>query len=285
VTNGDDYRLELVRPDPTTLDAVSQLLRLVFPKAHHLTARYLAWQYSQNPEGEAVAYSAFAGGKLVGHLGGMALTARIEGEARRGLLLLNSAVHPDHRRRRLQSRMSEAIFEEGARRGFSFSISTGNRHSTRPLLTRYRQIGRLEARIGLGAPRRGDPIAQPSFERLWSEEGLRWRLANPERCYAVRRGEDGISISTDTGLPGIAALLYQGPDDARLAADGPAAPAPIRLWLGLDPGIAWHRSAFLPIPGPLRPSPLNLFFRDLTGGGFAPDPGRLVFQALDFDAY
>ena len=35
----------------------------------------------------------------------------------------------------------------------------------------------------------------------------------------------------------------------------------------------------------LRPSPLNLFFSDLTGGGFAPDPDRLIFQALDFDAY
>jgi GNAT superfamily N-acetyltransferase len=280
----DPYRLELLRPEPAALDRVSALLRLVFPKARHLTSRYLAWQYGANPDGEAVACSAFAGPDMVGHLGGMALTARIEGEVRRGLLLLNSAVHAQHRRRRLQSRLSEAIFEEGARRGFSFSISTGNRYSSKPLLTRYRQIGRLEARIGVGWPRRGGSVALPSFERIWSEEALRWRLANPERRYDVQPRGEGISVSTFTGLPGIAALLYQGNGDARLAGEGPGA-GPMRLWLGLDPGIAWRRSAFVPIPELLRPSPLNLFFRDLTGGGFAPDPGRLIFQALDFDAY
>ena len=100
----------------------------------------------------------------------------------------------------------------------------------------------------------------------------------------MRRHRDGISVGAEAGLPGIAALLYQGPGDARLAADGPA-PGPLRLWLGLDPGIDWRGSAFLPIPEWLRPSPLNLFFRDLSGGGFAPDPDRLVFRPLDFDAY
>jgi GNAT superfamily N-acetyltransferase len=280
----DTYRLEPLRPDPAALEGVSRLLRLVFPKARHLTPSYLAWQYAANPDGEAVAYSAFAGDVLVGHLAGMALAARIEGEVRRGLLLLNSAVHPKHRRRGLMSRLSEAIFEEGARRGFAFSISTGNRYSSKPLLTRYRQIGLLEARVGIGRPRRGMPVPDPSFARIWSEEALRWRLANPESRYAVQRHEDGIAVSAGGGLPGIGALLYQGPGDPAVADDGPLH-GPVRLWLGLDPGIAWRRSAFLPIPQWLRPSPLNLFFRDLTGGGFAPDPGRLIFRALDFDAY
>jgi GNAT superfamily N-acetyltransferase len=280
----DEYRLEPLGPDPAALDSVSLMLRRVFPKARHLTPRYLAWQYAANPDGGAVAYSAFAGDVLVGHLAGMAMVARIEGETRRGLLLLNSAVHRQHRRRGLMSRLSEAIFEEGAKRGFAFSISTGNRYSSKPLLTRYRQIGLLEARVGIGWPKRGGQIADPSFARIWSEEALRWRLANPEGRYAVHRHEHGIAVSAGGGLPGIGALLYQGPGDARFAQGG-SLHGPLRLWLGLDPGIAWNRSAFLPIPQWLRPSPLNLFFRDLTGGGFAPDPSRLIFQALDFDAY
>jgi GNAT superfamily N-acetyltransferase len=283
VTN-DDYRLEPLRFGTPDLEQVSGLLRLVFPKALHLTPDYLAWLYTANPDGEAVGFSAFAGEVLVGHLAGMALPARLEGEARRGLLLLNSAVHPQHRRRSLMSRLSEAIFAEGARRGFSFSISTGNRWSSKPLLTRYTQIGRLEARIGFGWPRPGRHGASPSFERLWSEEALRWRLANPEARYQVRRHEDGISVSADSGLPGIAALLYHGPGEVRLAGEGPA-PGPLRLWLGLDPGLDWRGSSFLPIPEWLRPSPLNLFFRDLTGGGFAPEADRLIFRTLDFDAY
>lgn len=277
------YRLAPLAQDGDEFERISALLRLVFPRARHLTARYLAWQYAQNPDGTAVGFSAFAGEELVGHLAGMAIAARIEGEVRRGLLLLNSAVHPQHRRRSLMSRLSEAIFEEGARRGFAFSISTGNRYSSKPLLTRYRQIGLLDARIGFGWPRR-DRDAQPSFERLWSDEALRWRLANPEARYAVERHGEALAVSASAGLPGIAALLYQGPGGEQPPSGGPRA-GPLRVWLGLDPRIAWRGSAFLPIPPVLRPSPLNLFFRDLTGGGFAPDPGRLIFQALDFDAY
>lgn len=280
----EDYRLEPLDLSPEGLERVSGLLRLVFPKARHLTPRYLAWQYACNPDGQAVGFSAFAGEALVGHLTGMAIAARIEGEVRRGLLLLNSAVHPQHRRRRLQSRLSEAIFEEGARQGYAFSISTGNRFSTKPLLTRYKMIGLLEVRIGLGEPVRGGPVAAPSFERIWSGEALRWRLANPEQAYAVRRREQGLTVTAGAGLPGFGAILYDGPGDADLANDRPL-PGPVRVWLGLDPRIDWRRSGFLPIPERLRPSPLNLFFRDLTGRGFVPDRDRLIFQALDFDAY
>ncbi|HEX8261725.1 MAG TPA: GNAT family N-acetyltransferase [Allosphingosinicella sp.] len=277
------YRLAPLAMSGDGFERVSALLRRVFPRARHLTPGYLAWQYSRNPDGEAVGFSAYAGDALVGHLAGVALSARIEGEIRRGLLLVNSAVHADHRRRSLMSRLSEAIFAEGAVRGYSFSISTGNRYSSKPLLTRYQPIGPLEARIGIGRSRRAAMPAPASFERIWSEEALRWRLANPERRYCVRRRGGQLSISAATGLPGVAALLYQGAGEAPPTAG--SAPGPLGLWLGRDPGIAWRRSSFLPIPERLRPSPLNLFFRDLTGGGFVPDPDRLIFQALDFDAY
>jgi GNAT superfamily N-acetyltransferase len=279
---GDEYRLEPLRFDAPALDEVSRLLRRVFPKAAHLTPRYLDWLYAANPDGEAVAFSAFAGDELVGHLGALAMRARIEGDERRGLLLLNSAVHPSHRRRQLMSRLSEAIFAEGVERGYGFCISTGNRYSTLPLLTRFRMLRPLEARIGLGRPRRIEASFVPSFERMWSDSALRWRLANPERDYAASRSEAGVLVTAATGLPRVAAILYDGPGDVLRAGD---AAAPVRVWLGLDPGLDWRRSAFLPIPRLLRPSPLNLLFRDMSGAGFLPDPDRLVFRGLDFDAY
>ncbi len=280
----EKYRLAPLTLDEADFERISALLRLVFPRARQLTARYLAWQYAQNPDGAAVGFSAFAGEALVGHLGGMAIRARIDGETRRGLLLINSAVHAAHRGRGLMSRLSEAIFEEGAKRGFTFSISTGNRYSSKPLLTRYSQIGMLDARIGIGWPALGEAVEEPGFERMWSEEALRWRLANPEKLYAVKRRDGGIAVSAGSGLPGIGAILYQGRGEAPAEA-GAAGPGPVRVWLGLNPRVDWRGSAFVPIPQRLRPSPLNLFFRDLTGGGFAPDSGRLIFQALDFDAY
>jgi GNAT superfamily N-acetyltransferase len=280
----DPYRLELLRFDAPALDEVSRLLRLVFPKARHLTPRYLDWLYAANPDGEAVACSAFAGDRPVGHLGAMAMTAWIEGGERRGLLLLNSAVHPEHRRRGLMSRLSETIFPEGIRRGYSFCISTGNRYSTLPLLTRFKMLRPLEARIGLGAPRLGGRRFVPSFERIWSAKALSWRLANPEGHYAVERSGTDLTVTAQTGLGGIGAMLYQGPGDPGVV-ESEAAPGPVRVWLGLDPNVDWRRSAYLPIPRILRPSPLNLLFRDMSGTGLLPDPARLVFRGLDFDAY
>jgi hypothetical protein len=97
----------------------------------------------------------------------------------------------------------------------------------------------------------------------------------------VRR-DDRPAILAATGLPGVGAILHQGEARGDLAFPGKA-PGPMRLWLGLDPGLDWRGS--LPIPMRLRPSPLNLVYKDLTGGGFLPDPDRVLFRGIDFDAY
>jgi hypothetical protein len=279
----DGYRFELLRLDAEEYARVSGLLRLVFPRARHLTPLYLQWLFAGNPDGVAVGCNAYLGRDLVGHMAAIPFQARMEGEMRPGLYTMNGAVHPDHRGRRLQSGISAAIFEEGLRRGFDYCFATGNKWSTGPLLTRFRMLRPLDARIGLGWPRRGEPPARPSFERLWSEEALRWRLANPEARYRVERRGGGLAVSAPAGLPGLGAILYLGPGAAEPAA-GPRA-GPVHAWIGLDPSIDWRRSAFLPIPMRLRPSPLNLVYKDLRGGDFVPDPDRLVFQALDMDAF
>lgn len=280
----DEYRFEMLEHDARGYERISNLLRLVFPKARHLTPRYLEWYYGGSPDGKAVGCNAFAGDELVGHMAAIVFPCRLEGEDRRGMYMVNGAVHPGHRGRRLQSRISAAMFEEAERLGYAFCLATGNKWSTGPLLTRFQRVRPLEARIGLGLPRLRETARQPSFERTWSEEALRWRMANPEGRYSqVRRG-NGSAVLSPTGLPGVDAILHQ--DEGR---EGPAphgrAPALLRLWLGLDPRVDWKGSAFLPIPMRLRPSPLNLVFKDLTGGGFVPDPDGIVFRGVDFDAY
>ncbi|HEX8525539.1 hypothetical protein, partial [Allosphingosinicella sp.] len=83
---------------------------------------------------------------------------------------------------------------------------------------------------------------------------------------------------------GLGAVLYDGPNQWGMGEEG-TAPGPARLWLGFDPGVDWSRSAYLPIPSRLRPSPLNLVFKDLSGGSLFPDPDRIVFRGIDFDPY
>lgn len=199
--------------------------------------------------------------------------------------MLNGAVAAGHRGKRLQSRISAAIFEESVRRRFVFCFGTGNRWSTGPLLSRFSMVRPLQARLGFGMPARRQTEAQPSFERLWSPEALAWRLANPEASYAVGVRNGNFSVTAKIGLPGISAILLSAPDEWNGIERGGPSPTPLRLWLGLDPNLDWSRSPFLPIPRSLRPSPLNLVYKDLTGGGFVPDPDRVRFRAIDFDLY
>lgn len=281
----DGYRFELMDVSaPPELAAASALLRRVFAGAKHLTARHLAWQYRDNPDGAAVACNAYFGEELVGHMAALPMLGRFDGEVRPGLFMANGAVDADHRRRGLQSRISAAIFEEAVRRGYDFCFGTGNRYSTIPLLTRFKLIGPLDARIGLGMPARSWSTEPASFERQWSEQALRWRLADPERPAAVRARAGDVAMLAATGVPGVAAILMAGRNEWRMESAG-AAPGPFRLWLGLDRAIDWAASTFVSVPTRLRPSPLNLVFKDLAGAGLAPDPARLVFRAIDFDPY
>lgn len=272
------YTFQLAEFTPAELAETSALLRSVFTHAPHLTPAYLDWNYRQNPDGKAVACNAFAEGRLVGHMAALPLRATVDGVETFGMINQNGAIAPGHRGRGLQSGISAAMFEEGLRRGYRFALGVGNRYSTGPLLTRFKMLKPLEARLGVGPLRRRDGVPAPSFERLWNAQSLAWRLADPQRAPSVRAGQ----VLAPTGIPGMSAILH---DSVDLPDSGPASPGPLRLYLGLDPALDLGRSAFLPIPARLRPSPLNLVWRDLTGAGYLPDPERMIFRGLDLDAY
>ena len=52
------------------------------------------------------------------------------------------------------------------------------------------------------------------MKRLWSDEALRWRLANPEARYGVERRHGTMTVTSATGLKGVGSILYDGPWDA-----------------------------------------------------------------------
>lgn len=281
----DAYEFRPVEHTGAEIDEVSALLRTVFPHARHLTPAYLRWLYGENPEGPALGFNAFHEGRLVGHCAGQPFAARVEGEPLRGILLVNAAVHPRHVRRNITRRTTDPMFQQAADGGYAFAVAVGNARSTLPLLTRFEMVGPLQARIGVGLPRRRDGAPAPGYARLWSEDALRWRLANPERAYSLRTRGGQTAVTAPAGWPGVGAVLHDGDGLEGLGDGGPPPAGPLRVWLGLDPAVAWARSPFVPVPTRLRPSPLNLMFKDLSGRGLHPDPARVVFRALDFDAY
>jgi hypothetical protein len=272
------YRFTLAELTPAEIDATADLLRIVFPHAPHLTSEYLTWMYASNPSGKAVACNAWSGEALVGHMAAVPFHARVEGSETMAMIMQNGAIHPDHRGRRLQSHISAAMFEEGKRRGYAYCLGIGNRYSTGPLLTRFKMLRPLDAQLGIGPLRRRKTQVTPSAASIWSNEAIAWRMANPRGRYSVRNGQ----LLAPTGWPGIGAILHEG---LKMPDAGPNPPGPLRLFIGADPGIDFGRSAYFGIPRKLRPSPLNLVWRDLAGGHGPPDPKRFVLRPLDLDVY
>jgi hypothetical protein len=59
---------------------------------------------------------------------------------------------------------------------------------------------------------------------------------------------------------------------------------PLTAWIGLAPNARWSGIA-LRVPQSMRPSPLNLIFKDLTDAARTLDKSKVFFEAIDFDAY
>ena len=277
--------------DRVEIKQTSALLRRVYSHAPYLTPAYLKWQYLDNPDGKAVVFNAWGGNKIVGHIAGVPLTANLEGRPARGLFLLNAAVDRDYTGRSIVRVITQDIVETAESQGFDFCIGMGNFLSTKLFLRDFDRIkafslvAPLQARIGFGTPQRRESQTRPSFERLWPDDSLRWRLANPERTYSVSRKDAHMQIIAPTGKPGIGALLHHSLPSDSLDQRQTRGTGPLRVWLGLDPDIAWSRSTFVPIPKRLQPSPLNFVYRAFGGAPKHIDPTRAIFRSLDFDPY
>jgi predicted N-acetyltransferase YhbS len=270
------------------LAAVAALLQRCFARASQLSAAYLAWTYRDNPEGRALAWDAWDGARLVAHVSATPMRARVEGGVERALLIQHVATERDFEGRGLFTALVRRALEEGSGQGFGHAIGLANANSRFALAERleFRMIRPLDVRIGVGArplPQRSTP---PAWERVWEPRALAWRLARPDRPYraSVRRGRARILCAS--GYPGVLADLGAHPLDA-LPPGLPAPPALAfgRVWIGLDPDLAWGRRGYAPLPAALRPAPLHFMFRDLRSSERSLDGARLRVAALDFDAY
>jgi GNAT superfamily N-acetyltransferase len=279
-------KLELTDAD---LQGYCQLMRLVFPAATQYTPAYLAWQYQRNPAGPVVGFNAYAGETLAAHYVTLPIRARLDGQPVKALLSLNTATHPEHQGKKLFTRLAEATYEYAASQGYAFVVGVANANST-PGFTRklgFQLVAPLEARLGLGELPPEDASFTPDFQVDWDAELLRWRLSNPSRTYRLRPHGALTRVEADTGRYGIQAILGDFPSALCPPQQGhpPRALNPVRLWLGIDPSRRFSRSLFRTLPERLRPSPLNLIYKDLTGKRPTLDAQRLRFRALDFDAY
>ncbi|MAE95895.1 MAG: GNAT family N-acetyltransferase [Deltaproteobacteria bacterium] len=280
--------LRPIDPTPSGLETLRGLLASSFPEATHLDVPYLRWSYVENPVGLVVGFNAQDDARLAAHYATLPVVARVAGREARGLLSLHTATHADYRGRGLFPQLAEATYRAGADGGFEFVVGVANAASTPGFVRRlgFQLVRPLDVRLGFGAAPAPGAATHLDFERVWDEPALGWRLRCPARDY--RRAEDarGATLYAPTDRLGIWVELGRAIEGSSIQSLRPfRGLQPLRLWMGLDPARDWAHSSYFSLPMRLRPSPLNLIFRDLTGAGRRLDADRVRFAALDFDAY
>lgn len=269
-------------------------MRMVFPHAAHYSVPFLDWLYRRNPDGRAFGLEGFEGERMVAHLAGVPRQTVLKGAARPVVLLVNGATHPAYRGQGLYLRLVEKTCQHLADSGAHALIGVANQNTIRAYESKLgiHNVAGLQARIGLGDFTRIDwPRAEANADlsRVWGEESLAWRLANPSNPLAIASRGDGLVVR---GATQYAAIDVHAPLPAILAA-GAGAPGagvvrrhrPLQLSLGLEPhGSARHGLSW-PIPDRFKPSPLRLIYRHLHDAGDRLDPEGVLFSFLDFDAY
>jgi hypothetical protein len=113
-------------------------------------------------------------------------------------------------------------------------------------------------------------------------------LNNPKLKYQISKVKGGFILLAPTGNKGIRAVMGYFPESLFSEKYNNKAITtfnPAKIWMGVDEQLTWKRKLYFNFPDKLKPSPLNLIFRDLTGKNRLPDPKTLRFMNIDFDAY
>ncbi|WP_103071111.1 GNAT family N-acetyltransferase [Aquimarina sediminis] len=279
-----DYNFLPIQTDDVSIKKITNLLKCTFPKARKYTEEFVFWQYASNPVGSMIGYNAFFNGELAAHYALMPVKAMIFGKEEKGLLSLNTATHPEHRGKRLFPILADKTYKEAKDQGYGFVIGVANAQSTPGFLKKldFQFVGMLNAKLGWGEIVRKKDGKEVDYERCWDKASIEWRLSNPELSYKVLNNR----VSAATDHFGIQAILKDF-DQELLIPDIRKKQGfrPIKLWIGIDDTIDWKKSFYFDIPLKMRPSPLNLIFKDLTSANRKFDFSGVRFSALDFDAY
>ncbi len=225
--------------------------------------------YIKNPLGPAVGYNAYWGRdrQLAGHYASIPMEALIDGIKARGLLSLNTAIHPQHQGKRLFTRLAESTYARSANEGFKFVIGVANQNSTHGFVKRlgFQNICPLQARVGLGKIEQGTSHSkQTTFQPLWEAPTLTWRTQAPGRNYKLIGplfAGKGLSLAGQSQIPGLPVIMSKYlPESIRVpelySEKTGIGPRPW-LYIGHDPSINWNRTLSITIPQRLRPSPLR----------------------------
>jgi GNAT superfamily N-acetyltransferase len=270
-----------------SFDEVARLLTTCFPRASHLTAEYLDWDYAKNPAGEAIAFNAYDGERLVAHFGAQPIRASVRGAQEKGLVTQHAATHPDYRGRKLFFQLADRAMEEAENAGYGFALALANANSLHGFTLRlgFQRLRALDVKVGVG-PTPAAGRGESDFHRVWDGPTLAWRLRCPSVHYAQQVRGSRTTVYAPGGFLGVWVELGTYPTEL-VPPDLPRIRGwnPVRVWMGFDAERDWRRSAYVDLPIRLRPAPLHFTLRDLSGRARVFRAEEIHFRALDFDAY
>lgn len=271
--------------DINSLKSTADFLNRVMKK-RHFSSDYIKWQYVDNPVGKAIAICAMENGVVIGHYAAQPIISRINGEDIRGLFILNAAVDPAFQGKGVLRSIADHVHDQAARAGYRFMIGVGNKNST-PIYTKkfgFRALGPIDVEIGIGLPQ-FETTQSYFYERLWDDNSLKWRIANPACHYNIVI-KDNKSVIYRQNYPLFFTIMgiFDQPTPADKAET--ATPLGLNIFLGLDPAIKWESNKnYISFPEWAKPSPLVVIFRELFETQIPVKKGNVLLRGIDIDAF
>lgn len=284
-----ELEIRPLKPIPEVFEQVAAFLRNSFQGVKNImTPAYLEWCYQRNPDGTAIAFSAYEGEEVVAHFASTPMFTRVFGREEMGLLIHHGATLPRCAGQGIFKTLVNRVMQVGAERGFSFAIGVPNANSAFPLVHRlgFDHVGHLDVRLGFGSTAKSRQDQESDLFRIWTPEALAWRLSRPDMPYRIRREGAWTLVYADSGILGIPVELGTYPTEKIPSfVDELSTRNPVRVWIGLDPSRHWGFRPYVNVPVRFRPAPLNVTILDLSGSGRKFRDDRISVDGLDFDAY
>lgn len=275
---GNVDAIRKTKTDDQCILKYAELLSTCFPQSNRFHVEYLSWLYRDNPWGPVIGFDAFDGEQLVAHYVTIPIVAELRGKTHKGCLSLNTATHPNYQGQGLFSKLAEATYAEAHALGKEFILGVANGNSTHGFVHRlgFTLISSLDVFFVLGPFHVSSN--HESFQVKWDRSAQEWRTRSPLSTYSFTK--EGMTLKRYGGLLDVflSSRFNQGHAEKSAA-------APVKLWIGLNKGMASHRWRRLNFPTFLKPSPLNLIFKDLSGSIQLQGPDDVFFEAIDFDAF
>jgi hypothetical protein len=286
--------ITIERSSLSLIEAYYELYSNSFPNNRTFGLEYLEWLYGQNPVGEAVGADALHQGVVVGQVICIPGKYLLHGKHCKGLLAVNVAVHPKYQGRFLFKKLGLRACEYGAQEGYDFVFGIANVAATPGWVRQmgFQLVTPLEARAGIGSLLDDDDwktvLPATDFRHLWTKEELNWRSSNPTNIveFQARVKSKTITGFASTGRPGVFASADFIVDE-NIALQNFVHPTKLilpRVFLGLIPMFRFPKS-YVKIPEKLKPSPLNLIYKNLNEENDHLDPSGCLINFLDFDAF